>query len=135
MRASLYLTSLLYVAAAGLGLALAYQVIKGGKKLGEAAAELAEDLNPANPENPVNRGANAAFQAVIGNDVDTIGTWLASKFSGAAQAADAMLGSSPMPAPQPLGSAPFVGDLELDTSPGFTSNAGGAAVGMVRKMR
>jgi hypothetical protein len=40
------------------------------------AATASTALNPANPSNIVNQGANATFQAVTGNTVDSLGTWV-----------------------------------------------------------
>jgi hypothetical protein len=40
------------------------------------AGVIANEVNPTNPDNVINRGANKLFQKVTGSHVDTIGTWL-----------------------------------------------------------
>lgn len=42
------------------------------REAGEALAA----VNPVDPDNVINQGANEVFQAVSGNEVDSIGTWL-----------------------------------------------------------
>jgi hypothetical protein len=72
------------VAVAGV---IAWQVVKQGKTIATAAGDVAKKLNPANPDNPVNKAAVSTFQAVTGNTVDTPGTWLAGKLDPASRKA------------------------------------------------
>lgn len=57
----------------------------GAKSIG--AAIPANAFNPVSPDNVVNKAANSIFQTLTGNQVDTIGTSLASGYSDAVGAA------------------------------------------------
>lgn len=53
-----------------------YQTAKGAATaLPDAIQGAAQAVNPANPDNVVNRAANAALQAATGTP-DTVGTWI-----------------------------------------------------------
>lgn len=64
------------LALAGLGVAglVAWRVYRAGGQVAEAAAELAQrDLNPASPDNVVNRGVSAIGAAISGDPAWSLG--------------------------------------------------------------
>lgn len=71
-------TGLAYLAALAALAYGVYRLAKAGpdvaKKTGDAVTAALDAINPANPNNLVNQGANRLFRDVTGNQVDTIGT-------------------------------------------------------------
>jgi uncharacterized protein (UPF0333 family) len=53
---------------------------QAARALASGAKAVVSAVNPADPGNVVNRGANSLLQLATGNDVDTIGTRLAATF-------------------------------------------------------
>ena len=74
MRAMQTVQTVAMVGAVVVSGVIAWAVIKKGKSIAEAAGQVLDQINPVNPSNVVNRAANNVFQAVTGNQVDTIGT-------------------------------------------------------------
>lgn len=52
-----------------------------GRQAAKAASAVGEAINPINHDNIFNRGFNAVFQAVTGDNVNTFGTWLYDKLN------------------------------------------------------
>lgn len=106
--------------------------------IGYAAAKRAGVLpgpntfNPLSPDNLAYRGANEVYRALTGNQVDTIGTALASNYS------DQVGREITAPVPIKDGHAvqmapdawPYVGDLPLAGD--YTVGPGGAVFGLYR---
>jgi len=74
-------TGIAYLVGIGVVGFVAYQVIANKKAIVTA-------FNPASDQNVAYKGANAVTRAVTGNNVDTLGTWLAGIFSPAVRAAN-----------------------------------------------
>ena len=64
---------IVYLAAAGFGAAVVYQIVVNRKAIGDALSSAAESLNPANPDNIVAKEANMIVQTVTGDPQQTVG--------------------------------------------------------------
>jgi hypothetical protein len=99
---------------------------------------LAASVNPANPANIINRGANALLQTVTGNKIDTIGTSVANVFPSAAEkAVNAMVGPvvpagvpSSVPAPSVAPPTVFYSGTPVDQSAPVDSTGADALMTM-----
>lgn len=81
---------LLYGAAAGALIYVAYQVYTYGAPAASAAGKVIDAVNPANPNNVVNAGVTSLGQSISGDANWSLGTWLAGIFDPASRQAAAI---------------------------------------------
>ena len=73
MKALPYIYAGLGIAAAAVGLAVAWKVKKTGAAVVDAAAEVLQEVNPMNPDNAIKRGVDKVVQAATGEPEATLG--------------------------------------------------------------
>lgn len=97
------------VALAALGI-IAWRFAPDLKKL------VTKTLNPANPQNIVNRNVTAAVSAATGRE-ETLGGWLAEWFDPTTRLAREMLGQKPGLVIQGIGGPVVIGTIEKPAGP------------------
>jgi hypothetical protein len=83
--------------------------------------------------NVFSTAADSVTESLTGDP--SLGGWLAEKLSPTVRAANAAMRPPAVKTVSLAIKDNYVGDLPIDSSPGIVSNEGGAAVGIIRKMR
>lgn len=102
-----------YVAGAGVAIALAWRAYSDVKELGSTAGEAVVDtvkegleaVNPVNPENIVAKTVNKGVQMITGNKDDTLGTWWYSLINPKEAAGEEITRPVPIVTPPPAAPA------------------------------
>jgi hypothetical protein len=83
--------------------------------------------------NVISSAADSVTESLTGDP--SLGGWLAEKLSPTVRAANAAMKPPAVKTVSLAIKDNYVGDFPMDDSPGIVSNEGGAAVGIIRKMR